>query len=161
MGSQRVRYDWTTFTSFPCLYPATSLLTNIPHNFKNSLPHLLCPQTLPRGQVHQQCWMARYIKVHLLCVRTKGQSIKTRITTAVFARQVNWHVRKWTLLGNPLVEARMTAINHISGKRARLFRYFFGTSYLYDVQRSQSSPCKSGLKNNLLPVASQALVQQK
>lgn len=27
-----------------------------------------------------------------------------------FARQVNWQVRKWTLLGNPPVEARMTAI---------------------------------------------------
>lgn len=28
----------------------------------------------------------------------------------LFARQVNWQVRKWTLLGNPPVEARMTAI---------------------------------------------------
>ena len=28
----------------------------------------------------------------------------------MFAKQVNWHVRKRTLLGNPLVESRMTAI---------------------------------------------------
>ena len=103
-GSQRVEYNWVTFTSLPRLDPAShTILRILSHTFS-------VPKLFPRGQVHQQCWMAHYIKVHLLCVHTKGQSIKTRITTTMFAKQFNWHVWKWTLLGNPLVESRMTAV---------------------------------------------------